>query len=283
MGLGRMWLMTVVLSSVLTVQAVHAEELAEEQPLEEPAGESVEAPVEPPPAPDVTPILEQARELLRAQKLLEAKEAYKQFLSASADAELRETARKEFEDLQLKILFSNTVTPDSILYEVKAGDSLYKIAKAHNTTVELVMKSNGLTASTIFPAMKLKVVTAPFFIRIDRSDNRLELYEGEELIKAYTVATGENLSTPLGTFTIESKLEHPTWYHAGAIVPSGSPDNILGSRWLGFSLPKYGIHGTTLPESIGTHSTAGCVRMLNDEVEELYAIVPLKTKVEIVA
>ena len=38
-----------------------------------------------------------------------------------------------------------------------------------------------------------------------------------------------------------------------------------------------------IPESIGTHSTAGCVRMLDQEVEELYAIVPLKTKVEIVA
>ena len=51
---------------------------------------------------------------------------------------------------------------------------------------------------------------------------------------------------------------------------------------MGFSLASYGIHGTTLPETIGTNATEGCVRMYNQDVEELYVIVPAGVTVTIV-
>ena len=78
------------------------------------------------------------------------------------------------------------------------------------------------------------------------------------------------------------KIINPTWYKAGAVVPPGSSKNILGTRWLGLSLQGYGIHGTTDPDSIGKQATAGCVRMLNNDVEELYIIVPAGTEVTVV-
>ncbi|MCX5679981.1 MAG: L,D-transpeptidase [Candidatus Omnitrophica bacterium] len=56
---------------------------------------------------------------------------------------------------------------------------------------------------------------------------------------------------------------------------------MLGSRWLGISKPSYGIHGTTQPESIGQSVTEGCVRMRNEEVKELYILVPEGTEVVI--
>ena len=104
-----------------------------------------------------------------------------------------------------------------------------------------------------------------------------------EIIRTFSVATGENASTPDGQFTIVNKLENPTWYRTGAVIPAGDKENILGSRWLGFSIKGFGIHGTTLPESIGTQSTAGCVRMLNREVEDVYAIIPLGASVTVIA
>ena len=67
-----------------------------------------------------------------------------------------------------------------------------------------------------------------------------------------------------------------------AVVPPDSPKNILGSRWMGISEPGYGIHGTRDPDSIGQAVTAGCVRMLNEDVEELYAIVPIGTEIAII-
>ena len=46
--------------------------------------------------------------------------------------------------------------------------------------------------------------------------------------------------------------------------------------------PGYGIHGTVEPESIGKQVTAGCVRMRNEEVEQLYMLIPTGTQVKIV-
>jgi lipoprotein-anchoring transpeptidase ErfK/SrfK len=65
------------------------------------------------------------------------------------------------------------------------------------------------------------------------------------------------------------------------VVPPRSPENFLGTRWLGFNIPKYGIHGTIYPELIGQSVSGGCVRMRNEDVEELYAIIPVGTKVVI--
>ena len=118
---------------------------------------------------------------------------------------------------------------------------------------------------------------------MDKSQNILTLKCNDEIIKTYNVATGTNNSTPVGTFKIGNKLVNPVWYKEGAVVPAGSPENILGTRWLGFDdLPSYGIHGTTEPQSIGKQSTAGCVRMINAEVEELYSLLPIGTEVTVV-
>ena len=65
-------------------------------------------------------------------------------------------------------------------------------------------------------------------------------------------------------------------------MPPESSQNVLGTRWLGFNLSGYGIHGTTEPETIGQQVTAGCIRMRNEDVEELYSIVQLETRVVVV-
>ena len=77
-------------------------------------------------------------------------------------------------------------------------------------------------------------------------------------------------------------MENPVWYHKGEIVPPGTPDNFLGTRWLGFDLPQYGIHGTVEPQLIGQSVSHGCVRMHNEDVEELFTYIPYGTKVKIV-
>ncbi len=187
--------------------------------------------------------------------------------------------RAEYENLNMQLLFSRFEMPGSKMYVVEPGDSLYEIAKKHKTTVGLIKKSNGLTSDTIYPGMKLKVITGTFEVRVDKSDNKLKLLLDGKPMKQYLVATGRDNNTPVGEFKIINKLENPTWYKAGAVVPPDSPENILGTRWLGFDYPGYGIHGTTVPESIGTQASAGCIRMRNEEVEELYMIIPAGTKV----
>lgn len=190
--------------------------------------------------------------------------------------------QKKVEELNIKSLFSGAPGPKSISYEIKPGDTLIKIAKNFKTTPELIMKSNNLADDKIIPGRKIKVWNAPFTILVDKSQNSLILKSEEEIIKTYIVSTGANNSTPVGNFKIVNKLKDPTWFKSGAVVPPGSAENVLGSRWMGFDLPGYGIHGTTEPESLGKQVTQGCVRMRNSDVEELYGIVPAGTEVTVV-
>lgn len=168
---------------------------------------------------------------------------------------------------------------ESLTHTVVLGDTLWEIAKKYRTTVPLLQKNNELSGDRIYPGMKLKIPRVRFSILIQREKNQLVLLADGKRFKEYRVATGEKGSTPTGRFKIVNKLENPTWFKAGAIVPPDSPENILGTRWLGFDKPGYGIHGTTLPETIGTQSSKGCIRMLNQEVEEIYALVPVGTRV----
>ncbi len=213
---------------------------------------------------------------------LEAKKIYQKLIADSPRSGEVMNWQKKIEEINLKLLFSPVMTPGAEAYEIKPGDTLIKIAKEFKTTPELIMRSNQMSSDRIMPGKKIKVWTIPFSIVVDKSQNLLMLKTKEEVLKTYVVATGLNNSTPVGKFKITNKLLNPTWFKAGAVVPAGTPENILGTRWMGFDLPGYGIHGTTEPESLGQQVTQGCVRMRNSEVEELYTMVPVGTEVEVV-
>jgi hypothetical protein len=69
----------------------------------------------------------------------------------------------------------------------------------------------------------------------------------------------------------------PYWMNKEVVVPPG-PKNPLGVRWIGLT-KSLGIHGNNKPESIGKYESAGCIRMYNRDVEELYGMVPTNTPV----
>jgi len=230
----------------------------------------------------VANLLAQAKGLEAGGNLLAAQAVYQKLISDFANSSEVMNWQRKVEEINIKLLFSATITPKSTLYEIRPGDTLRKIAQEFKTTVELIKKSNNLASDNIIPGRKIKVYTAPFNILIDKSQNILMLKTDDEIFKTYIVSTGANNSTPTGTFKIVNKLQNPTWFKAGAVVPPGSPQNILGSRWLGLNLPGYGIHGTTDPQDLGRQVTQGCVRLSNADVEELYTIVPVGTEVAIV-
>lgn len=230
----------------------------------------------------VSSLLNQAKDLEMKNSLLEAKTVYQKLINEFPGSNEIMSWQKKIEDTNIKLLFSSTITPKTVLYEIKPGDTLTKIAKEYKTTTELIMKSNNLADGKIFPKKKIKIWTAPFNMLVDKSQNTLILKTEEEIVKTYVVSTGKDNSSPVGTFKIVNKLVNPPWFKTGAVVPAGSPENILGTRWMGFDLAGYGIHGTTEPQSLGRQVTQGCVRMANPEVEELYTIIPVGTEVTIV-
>ncbi|TLS36161.1 L,D-transpeptidase family protein [Pseudalkalibacillus caeni] len=109
-----------------------------------------------------------------------------------------------------------------------------------------------------------------FRIYVDLWTNQLFVIKKEKVIRKFNIAPGnENSPTPIGIFEVTDK--------------SKSWGGGFGTRWLGLNVPwgKFGIHGTNRPELIGRNVSSGCVRMRNKDVEQLYEMVPVGTKVEI--
>ena len=227
-------------------------------------------------------VYEEAVNLESGGQKLEAKAAYEKLIENYSDFDQMDAVQKHLGDLNMNIIVSSVETPDTVIHEVQSGDSLGKISKMYNTTVELIKKSNNLSNDNIRVGQRLRIWKGQFNIFVDKSQNILILKNGNEVVKVYNVSTGLNNSTPVGTFKVTSKLVDPVWFKGGAVVPPESPSNVLGTRWMGFDIAGYGIHGTTEPDKIGQQVTAGCVRMRNEEVEQLYMLIPMNTEVKIV-
>jgi lipoprotein-anchoring transpeptidase ErfK/SrfK len=126
-------------------------------------------------------------------------------------------------------------------------------------------------------------------IVIHRGSNRLDLFHLQRLRKRFRVATGERVyPTPLGRFHIVVKWRNPWWYPPNSRwakglkpVPPG-PNNPLGTRWMGLSVPGVGIHGTPNGGSIGYSVSHGCIRMYIPDAEWLFNTVDIGTPVFIV-
>ncbi|HET9741726.1 MAG TPA: L,D-transpeptidase [Terriglobales bacterium] len=112
---------------------------------------------------------------------------------------------------------------------------------------------------------------------------KLALIENGEVIKIYSVAVGTEITpSPVGDFTIRTRVVRPTYYHPGRVIPAG-PENPLGTRWIGLSTKGYGIHGTNEERSIGKPASHGCIRMHRKDLEDLFARVRVGDRVQIVA
>ncbi len=227
-------------------------------------------------------LYEMASSLEKNHDILKAKELYQELLSNFPDYPRIEEVQHKLEQLNLEVITSNSQSPKTVLCEVQVGDTLGKLAKKYGTTVELIKKKNNLSGDVIRVGQKLYVWTGILNIFVDKSQNILILKDGDQVLKVYTVSTGANNITPVGTFKITSKLVDPVWFKAGAVIPPESPQNVLGSRWMGFDLAGYGIHGTIEPDQMGQQVTAGCVRMRNEDVEQLFDLVPVGTSVTII-
>ncbi len=252
-----------------------------------PPADAAPAPVaEELPAPsggDADALMAQAREKQSVGDLAGARGAGLEALAARpGDPEIEAFLSK----LDMDLLFSPNPMPEKMEYTVQSGDFLGKIAATYNTPVLLIAKANGVRGDNIRLGQKLVILDGRnhvFAVRVSKSRNDLVLTLDGKFFKRYRVSTGTNAGTPAGVFKIVDKIEHPTWFPSGGrSIPYGDPGNLLGTHWLALDRPGYGLHGTWEPESIGSQSSAGCVRLLNEEIEELYTILPKGTVVTIV-
>jgi len=135
---------------------------------------------------------------------------------------------------------------------------------------------------TVIPVAAAETEMNAHQIVINLPSRTLQLYSGTTISKEYSVAIGKSgTPTPVGNFYIINKERNPVWIPPGRdyVVASG-PDNPLGYRWMEF-LPLYGIHGTNAPWTIGMAVSNGCVRMREEDAEELFENVRYGTPIKI--
>lgn len=119
-------------------------------------------------------------------------------------------------------------------------------------------------------------------IVVSLEDRKLALLEDGKVMKIYSVAVGKpSTPSPTGNFTIVRRVKNPVYRHDGRVVQPG-PQNPVGTRWMGLSIPGYGIHGTNEPKSIGKAASHGCIRMAKADLEEFFPLVRVGDPVELI-
>lgn len=236
--------------------------------------------------------LEMANDLFKKEDYVNAADTASSILAETDEnTTIGAQAAKILGDANVKIFMSDIPSPRKKLYTIKSGDNLISIANRFGTTVEAIQKSNGLDPSNpvIYPGKTLYIYSGDWEVKVSKGKYKLYLYDKGKLFKVYSVGVGRQGRTPLGTFIIQNKQKEPVWYYNGHTIPYGNKKNVLGTRWMALkptgktdkNLRGYGIHGTWKPETIGTQCSNGCVRMKNDDVNELFTILPYHTKVTI--
>jgi lipoprotein-anchoring transpeptidase ErfK/SrfK len=251
------------------------------------AVETAPSPTAPPASrPETKALVADARSAIEAGQLTDAQAILGKIADSHSDPE----AIKLLGTVNIKLLKSPLMMQGKEYYVIQSGDYLQKISKKYNTTVDLLKTMNGLETDTIRAGARLLVFNGNFSIRVSKSRNELDLLLGGKLFKRYPVGTGEFGKTPAVEFTLVDKIVEPPWTRPSdnRQIEYGDPENVLGSRWMAIKstdhpeLTGFGIHGTWERDSIGKQSSAGCIRMLNEDVEELFDLVPRKTSVTIV-
>ncbi|NNM73172.1 L,D-transpeptidase [Enterovirga sp. DB1703] len=132
---------------------------------------------------------------------------------------------------------------------------------------------------------------APGTIVIDTPSRFLYLVQpGGQAIR-YGIGVGRPGFTWAGVKTITAKREWPGWTPPPQMLKrrpdlprhmEGGPDNPLGARALYLGSSLYRIHGTNEPHTIGQNVSSGCIRMMNEDVMDLYERVRVGTRVKVI-
>ncbi len=226
--------------------------------------------------------LASARDAQTSGDLVTARARALEVWKASRDGAERLQAEEILNEVGVALVMTPREMPEKLDYTVKSGDTLDKIARTYGTTVELLRKSNNISGHIIRVGDRMRILDGKFSLSVSKSRNDLELYLNGEFFKRYPVGTGEFNKTPVGDFVIDDRISQPTWWRPdGKAIPFGDPENLLGTHWLSINVRGYGLHGTWEPDTIGKQLSAGCVRLLNEDIEELFTLLPVGTPVSI--
>lgn len=236
---------------------------------------------------DAQQLIERALSLRDAGKAIAARDLLNEALSMKLSPQVRTGVKIQLAKLSEAWLFGKEVLEGDKLtgtYLVQPGDLLAKIGRQHTVPYEILQKINGMARPESLQAgRRIKIIYGPFNAVINRTNYTLDLYLQNVYVKTYKVGLGRTEhTTPTGRWQVApgGKMIKPTWTDpdTGKRYLGSDPDYPLGSRWIALDgiegaakgRTGFAIHGTKEPETIGTQSSRGCIRLFNGDVVELY-------------
>jgi lipoprotein-anchoring transpeptidase ErfK/SrfK len=169
--------------------------------------------------------------------------------------------------------------------EITEGQVGHDLAVGQSTDSLMgALQKGGEAADLTVREIKPAVTEDDFdqVILVRQSDFRVYLYTNGKITHDWPIAIGTSeYPTPTGVYSVELKRYMPTWINPApdgwgadmpAMIPPG-PNNPLGVRAINWTAPAIRFHGTSATSSIGTAASHGCVRMLNEDVIEMYDLV----------
>jgi lipoprotein-anchoring transpeptidase ErfK/SrfK len=263
-------------------------------PAEPVAVEPTPVPVGPEPAmvpdetsPEAAAIIKQAVLDKTEGRIISARDMFNRALDMKLSDAVRDEVKKQLTQLAQKWLYDKTVYPGDTLTElhkVQSGEVLAIMAKRYKVPHECIEQINGITNPERLQAGRvIKVVNGPFSAVISKKNYTLDLYLQGMFVKTYKVGLGKvEHETPTGKWRVArgKKMIRPPWTDpdTGRNYQGSDPDYPLGSRWIELEglegeargRTGFAIHGTKDPETIGTRSSRGCIRLFNGDVIEVY-------------
>ncbi|MEM7095642.1 MAG: L,D-transpeptidase [Actinomycetota bacterium] len=175
-------------------------------------------------------------------------------------------------------LYAETVFGNRLALRVEEYDSTGNWAR-----VAVPVRPNGTTAwvQTAF----FTEDRHDYHIVIDISDNLVNVYKGEELLREQLAVTGrESRPTPLVRSYIDEKINGASLGPAyGSWVLSIAAFSEALGTFGGGGMPKLALHGTNQPELMGQYVSSGCIRVPDDVIDFIAETVPVGATVDIVA
>lgn len=208
-----------------------------------------------------------------------------EIVSTGNNGELRSEAKPENRDIFSSIFGGNS--PGRLLPETRALDAALAAKDAKR---KFRVKADFEPQTVSFTGYKRGTIV------IDTGARYLYLVESSTQARRYAIAVGREGLEFKGTAKIGDKQEWPRWIPTKEMQQRepkkygqykdgmpGGPDNPLGARamylYQGKKDTHIRIHGTNQPQTIGTNSSNGCFRMINEHVKDLYSRVPVGAEV----
>lgn len=175
--------------------------------------------------------------------------------------------------------FAQAASPAAMRETLNVGDEPGRVS-----TEEVVIREGAFRRQLVF----FRSNEPPGTLVIHTSERFLYLVLGNNRALRYGIGVGREGFTWSGLVRVSRKAEWPDWTPPPEMIQrqpylprfmAGGPGNPMGSRALYLGSTVYRIHGTNQPETIGHAVSSGCFRLANGDVIDLYARVPVGTKV----